>query len=411
MAGADPISEAELSYIWQGQRYPPGALSAAAGPVRVLFPGRRAGGPGPDYRDAVIEVAGRQYRGDVELHVRASGYLQHGHHLDPAYDGLVLHVVFEDDAEGWSPLPCGERVPVAAFAPWVRARSEDIAAWLTAPPLWREPCQGAAARLGGERVRAAVRAAAEARFRARAHLLGAAVAREGEGEALWQALLEALGYGGDRQGFVRLARALPAALLREVTRGAFDAEAEAGARSALLAVAGLGPAPVSPGAGLCLPPALSPPLRPARGRPANRPETRLAAAACLFVRLAPDLPSNALASVTAAEDARSLLAAWTVPARPGRGVAALGRARASELLLNAVLPFTAALRPDLLPRCLELAAGLPSLPPYGKTAFLEANLAPAPGRRPVQGALDQQGLLALHAEWCSRGGCGRCPLS
>jgi hypothetical protein len=408
MTPAHPLSEAELAYIWQGQRYPPGALSAAAGPVRVLFPGRRAGGAGPDFRDAVIEVAGRQRRGDVELHVRASNYLQHGHHLDAAYDSLVLHVVFEDDAGGWSPLPCGERVPVAAFAPWVRAREADIAAWLQAPPLWREPCQGAAAHLG-EGVRLAVRAAGEGRFRARVGALGAAVAREGEGEALWQALLEALGYGGDRQGFVRLARALPAALLREVTWGAPDAEEEA--RAALMAVAGLGSAPAPGVRGL--PPALSPPLRAARGRPANRPEARLAAAACLFVRLAPDLPSRALANVMAARDARSLLAAWTVPARrSGRGCAgALGTARATELLLNAVLPFAAAVRPDLLTHCLDLAAGLPALPPYGKTAFLEANLAPAPGRRPVQGALDQQGLLALHAEWCSRGGCGRCPLS
>jgi hypothetical protein len=25
--------------------------------------------------------------------------------------------------------------------------------------------------------------------------------------------------------------------------------------------------------------------------------------------------------------------------------------------------------------------------------------------------VEQQGLLSLLAEWCSRGGCGRCPLS
>ncbi|HXH22576.1 MAG TPA: hypothetical protein VNN10_11135, partial [Dehalococcoidia bacterium] len=84
---------------------------------------------------------------------------------------------------------------------------------------------------------------------------------------------------------------------------------------------------------------------------------------------------------------------------------------AVEVLLNAVLPFAAAVRPELEGRCLELAASLPALPPYGKTAFLEANLAPAGRRRTTRTPLEQQGLLALHAEWCSQGGCGRCPLS
>jgi hypothetical protein len=55
--------------------------------------------------------------------------------------------------------------------------------------------------------------------------------------------------------------------------------------------------------------------------------------------------------------------------------------------------------------------GLPAGAGYGKTAFLEANLRLESGRRPARSAVEQQGLLSLLAEWCSRGGCGRCPLS
>jgi hypothetical protein len=396
----DPLSEAELSLIWAGQRFPAGALTGAGGgTVEVLNPGRKGGASGPDFRDAVVRIDGAEARGDVELHLRASYHLQHGHHLDPAYDGLVLHVVFRDDAGGSSPLACGGRVPVAAFEPWLKARSEDIASWLVAPPLWQEPCHDAGARLGTAAVAAEVRRAGEERFRARVRTLAAAVAREGPDEALWQALLDAFGYGGDREGFARLGRALPYALLAGIA-AAHPGDEEAVVRAALLAVAGLVPAP---DLAAMLPPALSPPLRNIASRPANRPERRLAGAAALA--LPAGAGGRALASVREARDGAAMLRAW---ARPAAGV---GPSRATEVLLNAVLPFAAAVEPGIAERCLDLAGALPALPPYGKTAFLEANLALPGRRRFARRALEQQGLLALHAGWCTQGGCGRCPLS
>ena len=95
------LSEAVLVRLWAGQRFPAAALVTCHGvPVRVLHPGRRGRGPGPDFRDALVAApSGGVLRGDVELHLRASDFLAHGHHRDERYDGLVLHVVFEDDAE------------------------------------------------------------------------------------------------------------------------------------------------------------------------------------------------------------------------------------------------------------------------------------------------------------------------
>ena len=75
-----------------------------------------------------------------------------------------------------------------------------------------------------------------------------------------------------------------------------------------------------------------------------------------------------------------------------------------------MLPF-AATRPELAPAALALAAELPLQRPYGKTAFLEANLRRVDGRRLAGSALEQQGLLGLLDAWCRQGGCGRCPLS
>ncbi|MCH8804873.1 MAG: DUF2851 family protein, partial [Planctomycetes bacterium] len=67
--------------------------------LRVLHPGLRGRGPGPDFRHAIVATpAGALLRGDVELHVRAGDFYAHGHGGDPRYNQVCLHVVFEDDA-------------------------------------------------------------------------------------------------------------------------------------------------------------------------------------------------------------------------------------------------------------------------------------------------------------------------
>src|SRR5215472_12030299 len=93
--------ERELVRLWQTQALPPEALVTDTGDeIHVVYRGRRGTGPGPDFRDAVIGTAGAAlWKGDVELHVRASDFRRHGHHLDRAYLRLALHVVFEDDGE------------------------------------------------------------------------------------------------------------------------------------------------------------------------------------------------------------------------------------------------------------------------------------------------------------------------
>jgi hypothetical protein len=394
---ADPISEAELSLIWEGQRFPTGALATPAGEiVEVVFPGHRGGAAGPDFRDAVLRLAGSERRGDVELHVRASYFRGHGHHLDPAYDRLALHVVYLADDGAETRLCSGGATPVAAFAPWLQQRQADLQRWLESPPLWREPCAEAVARRGEPTVIDALREAGAERFRARVAALRQQTALVGAAEALWRSLIEGLSYGGDRVGFERLARAFPAVLARDLlARGGRQSLEEA-----LLTVAGLAPARErDPG----LPPPLKPALGGRSGRPGNRPERRLTALACLTERAAGDLPAYARCSLNGGAGVDEMLAAWQVGGL-------VGTERAAELLLNAVLPFCAT-EPELEGAALTLVAALPAQRPYGKTGFLERNLRRPDGRRLVRAALHQQGLLGLLADWCSQGGCGRCPLS
>ncbi|MGB2696194.1 MAG: DUF2851 family protein [Dehalococcoidia bacterium] len=425
-------SEATLVWLWAGQRFPASALATRDGvPLRVLNPGRPGRGAGPDFRDALVTPATATVgplRGDVELHVRASDFRAHGHQRDARYDGVVLHVVFEDDSAEDTLLACGRRVPVAALGPWVRRRAGEIERWLAGPRLWREPCCDAAARLGMPHVARTLDELGDRRFGERVAALGREIEGRGSGEALYRALLEGLGYGGEP--LASLADALPwreiAARIEPLSGDQRIVTAEA----LLLCAAGLlAEAPQNPHERLLdslwrdSKLAATRVVLGARAslRPANHPARRLAGLARLLAR-------HNLRSLEPDGPARRLIAAWSVPAdgywlrfvapgvAAGRALGALiGRSRAIELLVNAVLPWCAA-QAQLLEDGERAAAvralyrELPRPGRYGALALLETNL--RDGATPL--ALDarrQQGLLALYKTECTQGGCGRCVFS
>lgn len=92
-------TEAELSIQKQWSEIRRGAvftlLNGAS--LRVLSPGRWNRMPGPDFRNAKLEVNGKMLYGDIEVHGKTSDWISHGHGADPAYDNVILHVVRRDD--------------------------------------------------------------------------------------------------------------------------------------------------------------------------------------------------------------------------------------------------------------------------------------------------------------------------
>ena len=74
---------------------------------------------GPDFFNAKIEIDGILWIGNVEIHVKSKDWFAHQHQFDPSYNTVILHVVFEHNADvkiGESILPVLELKPFVDFS-------------------------------------------------------------------------------------------------------------------------------------------------------------------------------------------------------------------------------------------------------------------------------------------------------
>ncbi len=89
------VSELVLQKIWLEQAFDVSRLRDQRGRlVEVEYPGTWNRLEGPDFKDAVLRIDGVEARGDVEVHFSQADWKAHGHESDPAYDGVILHVLY-----------------------------------------------------------------------------------------------------------------------------------------------------------------------------------------------------------------------------------------------------------------------------------------------------------------------------
>lgn len=92
------MTEALLQFIWKHSLYNPTALQTTTGEtLTVIQPGTLNKDAGPDFLEARIKIGNTILVGNIELHIKASDWIKHGHNDDPAYHNLILHVVYEHD--------------------------------------------------------------------------------------------------------------------------------------------------------------------------------------------------------------------------------------------------------------------------------------------------------------------------
>jgi hypothetical protein len=92
------MNESFLHYIWQFQYFNKEDLRCSTGEqIIVINPGLKNTHAGPDFYNAKLKLENMEWAGSVEIHIYSSGWREHKHQDDAAYENVVLHVVWEEN--------------------------------------------------------------------------------------------------------------------------------------------------------------------------------------------------------------------------------------------------------------------------------------------------------------------------
>ena len=104
------MPEIVLHYIWEHCLWAGFKQQTTDGrSVEILSVGTHNRDAGPDYSHAHVRIDGKEWVGNIEIHVCSSDWIKHHHHVDKAYDNVILHVVRTADKPIYNAR--GELVP------------------------------------------------------------------------------------------------------------------------------------------------------------------------------------------------------------------------------------------------------------------------------------------------------------
>jgi hypothetical protein len=343
-----------------------------------VYPGRPAPGHGPDFLDAVLDLDGDRLTGPVKLHRTPADWHHHDHDADPAYDGVLLHVVGADTGGGPS-------------LPTVVLSSIGGRKRLGTPK--RSRVLRDLSRLTEERLRSKLRRSGLEWLSERRLAAAQAIDGAGADQALYASVTESLGYSENRLPFAELAKQLPFHVLCSLMRTCADGEAGSLLRELFRSGAGFGPPSTAWWRFVGTPPMTRDAWRTGGVRPSNHPERRLEAAAHLVARFAAD--GFALSLQASSEAGDGSLVRTFIVASPGDGPALIGTGRAKAMAMNAVIPVLAAMAHGREAR--RLAALFESFPSLEEnTVTGEARRMLGENGRMRLGACEQLGLMRAY---------------
>lgn len=119
------MKEDFVQAIWKHQLYSKADLKTIDGnTVQVLKPGVWHSDAGPDFHTAQVIIGNTHWVGNVEIHLSSKDWYRHRHHLDPAYNNVILHVVFTHDGSVCM-SECGEAIQTLELSPYIDQKILD----------------------------------------------------------------------------------------------------------------------------------------------------------------------------------------------------------------------------------------------------------------------------------------------
>lgn len=207
------ILEARIQELWALQAVQAGDWRCRDGrQLRISHPGELNRAHGPDFRNAVIYLDEERLVGDIEVHLYREDWWRHGHHMDKAYNNVVLHVVlFAGGMERQVRTVRGACPAEWVLGPWLRQDLEGLGAGGEAGmfgELVPELNEWAAASAADD-IREALLRGADRRFQSKEAMAAALLRTHDFADAAHHMLLYYLGYPSNRRAFFELAGLYP----------------------------------------------------------------------------------------------------------------------------------------------------------------------------------------------------------
>jgi hypothetical protein len=430
MCAAGVLPEKEVTALWLRLLDKTRFLQDLQGnPLEVVYAGRADCGRGGDFQDALVRFGSEYRSGAIEVHSLSSGWRTHGHHRDPAYNRIILQVVYRADSprpalcQNGSAVPTVElencRMETAAGSPGL---GFDCGRSLPFAVLQQRVVQAGLLRLADK-----------------AESFSSALHRREPEQLVYQSVAEALGYAANRRPLYNLAEQCPAVLMAARASALESPQRERWLQAVLLGRAGLLPSQRSFSADgfagqleelwRCCPERFLAPVegwQSYRVRPANHPVRRIAALGRLLAALLPGSwmgglvePLFRLSVSEYSTYLKSVLALsradyWSEHydfARPlYPGGALLGSERIAALALDVILPLASATGRS--PAQQEAGRQVALQWPSGGSNSITRHLCRQTGWPPSESvsACAAQGLLYIYKRFCTQGRCAECPL-
>jgi len=244
---ARSVREEIVRCVWFGGHFKAENLTTDEGRrVEVLSPGWWNVEGGPDFvrAELLIEGVGRLV-GDVEVHSTSSAWYAHGHHRQPEYNDVVLHVVMWNDRDEATVRSEGGRaIPQLTLSKAVEEDLEELVEVVdpeaeSAGQQWQavegKYCSRAvrSGDLEPEWLGRLLDLAGDHRILTRAAAVADLFEKHPREQLLYERLAEALGYKKNRMPFIQLTGLLPMGDLRR----AIPAEADTAEKSKQLEAA------------------------------------------------------------------------------------------------------------------------------------------------------------------------------
>ena len=127
-----------LHYVWKHKIFPLNELTTTTGQrLEIIDTGLSNRDAGPDFFNAKIKLDGVLWVGNIEIHTHSSDWFKHGHHQNPVYDNVILHVATYIDAEVYRSN--GDSIPQWQLAcpEHIRENFKELSSTDKYPPCYR----------------------------------------------------------------------------------------------------------------------------------------------------------------------------------------------------------------------------------------------------------------------------------